>query len=194
MSGLFLTIFVYILGGLTFLPLILCGLLAYVYLTCPYVGEKEPTIDLIQADDGEEAIQVASANLDEKFKARGAQENDVSSGYFAVSREYVPGGVGAKPPERTTPTGSTTISSPSPSVYQSMYRSLFDRKPSVSPIDNKGAQRPIKKGGNIFYVVLRCVVIMSKGIFYSTAHFFVGIVILCFSMTKNSWRSDMSSV
>merc|ERR1711939_830070 len=32
-----------------------------------------------------------------------------------------------------------------------MYRSIFDRKPVNSPIENKG----VKRGNNVFYVVLR---------------------------------------
>jgi hypothetical protein len=40
-----------------------------------------------------------------------------------------------------------------------MYRSLFDRKPNTSPLDNKGVGKPQKKNGNLFYVVLRYVVV-----------------------------------
>jgi hypothetical protein len=79
---------------------------------------------------------------------------DVASGYFAVCREYVPGGTNGKPPERTTPAGAV-VSMESPSVYQTMYRSLFDRNKMVGPsID--GAQGKSKKARNVFYVVLRC--------------------------------------
>lgn len=195
MAGFLFTLFIYIVGGVTFIPLLICGILLHVHLTCPHINAVDPPAELLRDNDDEEAVKDASAGLDEKFKVRGAQENDVSAGYFAVSREYVPGGVGAKPPERTTPTGSTTISSPSPSVYQSMYRSLFDRKPTTSPIDNKGAQRPIKKGGNIFYVVLRYTQhldrVMTKG--NKKLTYITGTVTLCSSTMTNNSRSDMSS-
>jgi len=81
---------------------------------------------------------------------------DVASGYFAVCREYVPGGTNGKPPERTTPAGAV-VALESPSVYQSMYRSLFDRNKMVGPsID--GGQGKSRKARNVFYVVLRCVI------------------------------------
>ena len=103
-----------------------------------------------------EAIERAKLALGDKFKTRNPHEADVAAGYFAVCREYVPGGVNGKPPERSTPVGSTPVASPSPSVYQTMYRSLFERKPVNSPIDNKrGASPQQKRGGNVFYVVLR---------------------------------------
>ena len=86
----------------------------------------------------------------------GCWETDVAAGYFAVCREYTPMGINAKPIERSTPVGSATVAAPSPSVYQTMYRSIFDRKPSPGPLDNKnGASQRPKKAGNVFFVVLR---------------------------------------
>ena len=78
----------------------------------------------------------------------------MAAGYFAVCREYVPGGVNGKPPERTTPAGEV-IAPESPSVYQSMYRSIFDRqqKPTIEPAKANG--RPAKKTNIVFFVVLR---------------------------------------
>lgn len=69
-------------------------------------------------------------------------------------REYVPGGVNGKPPERTTPMGSV-VAMESPSVYQSMYRSIFDRRQSPSLEPGKGNAKFVKKARNVFYVVLR---------------------------------------
>lgn len=151
-------LFVYTLGGLTFIPLLLCGLFIHAYLTFPVHSEpdtayREP--DIIREGDDEDAIKDVQKSLDVKFQPRSSREADVAAGYFAVCREYTPGGVNGKPPERTSPVGSTTVSAPSPSVYQSMYRSIFDRKQNNSPLDNKGAGRPQRKGGNVFYVVLR---------------------------------------
>lgn len=146
------------LGGFTLIPVLIILTFLHAYLTFPKRDLKDyalPRTSLLLENDDSEAVKAATDDLDEKFKSRGAQSNDVFAGYFAVCREYVPAGVGAKPPERVSPTGSMAISSPSPSVYQSMYRSIFDRKQSASPIDSKNAARPQKKGGNIFYVVLR---------------------------------------
>lgn len=155
MGGLLGLLIVYVLGGLTFLPICLLGVLLHAYLTFPirddtaYRENEEKSI--VQAGDDSDAIKRAQKTLGEKFQPRDSHEAEVAAGYFAVSRTYVPGGVGALPPERTTPTGSTTVSAPSPSVYQTMYRSIFDRKPVNSPIENKG----VKRGNNVFYVVLR---------------------------------------
>jgi hypothetical protein len=112
--------------------------------------------NIVQPGDDTTALDAARAASREDAKARAARELEVAAGYFAVCREYTPMGINAKPIERSTPLGSTTVASPSPSVYQTMYRSIFDRKPAQGPLDNKAAvsQRP-KKAGNVFYVVLR---------------------------------------
>jgi hypothetical protein len=170
----------YLLGGLTFIPLLLLALVIHAYLTFPVHDETNSSTendsilrpgdspDVIRPGyggvDGPDAIRPGGGGGDgldkgaeEKLQHRANQEVDVAAGYFAVCREYVPGGLNGKPPERTTPVGSATIASPSPSVYQSMYRSIFDRRQTASPLDNKGAGRPQKRGGNVVYVVLRSV-------------------------------------
>lgn len=155
MGGLLSFVFIYLLGGLTFIPLVVLAVLSHVYFTLPVRGHitarQEDAESIVQSGDDIDAIKQAQKTLGEKFQPRNSHEAEVAAGYFAVSRTYVPGGVGALPPERSTPTGSTTVSAPSPSVYQTMYRSIFDRKPVNSPIDNK----PQKRGNNVFYVVLR---------------------------------------
>ncbi|KAH9205961.1 hypothetical protein DL95DRAFT_416967 [Leptodontidium sp. 2 PMI_412] len=155
MGGLLGLLIVYVLGGLTFLPICLLGVLLHAYLTFPIRDDtayrENEGKSIVQAGDDSDAIKRAQKTLGERFQPRDSHEAEVAAGYFAVSRTYVPGGVGALPPERTTPTGSTTVSAPSPSVYQTMYRSIFDRKPVNSPIENKG----VKRGNNVFYVVLR---------------------------------------
>ncbi|KAK1590796.1 uncharacterized protein LY79DRAFT_632115 [Colletotrichum navitas] len=162
-------IFTYLLGGLTFLPLVVFVVLAHAYLTLPYRQDADTTCDLV--DDGPDSIVQPGDDLTaleaEKAMAkdegatntttkRSAQENDVAAGYFAVCREYTPMGINAKPIERATPTGSTTVAAPSQSVYQTMYKSIFERKSTPGPLDNRNglSQRP-KNAGNVFYVVLR---------------------------------------
>jgi hypothetical protein len=161
MGGLAGFLFIYLIGGITFIPLLIIAVLLHAYLTFPIHDDtayrENDTVSIIRPEDDIDAIEKAQKTLGEKFQSRNSHEADVFAGYFAVCREYTPGGANGKPPERTTPLGSTTVSAPSPSVYQSMYRSIFERKPSSSPLDNKGVGKPQKKGGNIFYVVLRCV-------------------------------------
>ena len=147
-------ILTYLLGGLTLLPLLLAILLLHAYLTLPvrHLSSISAAPDALH-DDKDDGRNLESpttiANNAEKFKR--AHEPDVAAGYFAVCREYVPGGVNGKPPERTTPAGAI-IATESPSVYQSMYRSIFDRKQGPSLDSGKGNGKTFK---NVFFVVLR---------------------------------------
>jgi hypothetical protein len=169
--GLLVLITVYLLGGLTFIPLVL------------WIGI---TLGTRKLDGGSDAGTGSGIDGREKAGGHGTGEGDrkdsntdwgieglddriagleglkkrshvpdVAAGYFAVCREYVPGGINGKPPERTTPAGSV-IAAESPSVYQSMYRSIFDRNKSLTPTMD-GANAKFKKARNVFYVVLRYV-------------------------------------
>ena len=154
--GFLALILVYVFGGLTFLPLLLCALLLHAHLTFPRSTElpSSPKDISDPGDDGKNIKSTAAlAKLGDKFRRE--HEPDVAAGYFAVCREYVPGGVNGKPPERTTPAGTTVVAPESPSVYQSMYRSIFDRRqgPTIEP--GKGNGRPPKRARNVFFVVLR---------------------------------------
>lgn len=149
----------YIFGGLTFLPLLLLLLLVHAYFTFPRKDSTtdnldDPSDELRNNDDDTYSIKSGRSLHDLAEKFQRGHEPDVASGYFAVCREYVPGGVNGKPPERTTPAGSV-IAAESPSVYQSMYRSLFDRKqaPTIHPKQENG--KAVKRARNIFFVVLR---------------------------------------
>lgn len=156
-TGFLLT---YLLGGITFLPLVVFVVFVHAYLTLPSREDADPPRtptsddDLVQPGDDLEPLKGAQKD---GAKPRAVHhEPDVAAGYFAVCREYTPMGINAKPIERSTPVGSATVAAPSPSVYQTMYRSIFDRKQAPGPLDNKNgsSQRP-KKAGNVFYVVLR---------------------------------------
>jgi len=145
----------YIIGGLTFLPLIICLVILHAYLTFPERSSATSSPDDIH-DPNDDAQSIKSsvvlADVEEKFRRQ--HEGDVASGYFAVCREYVPGGVNGKPPERTTPAG-TVVANESPSVYQSMYRSIFDRRQGPTLDPGKGNGRTVKRARNVFFVVLR---------------------------------------
>ena len=155
---------VYLLGGLTFLPISLAAALFYLHLTLPY--RRNPTTsdkndredDIVQPGDDIDSLkkeQDADKKRKDEGKARAAAETDGAAGYFAVCREYTPMGINAKPIERSTPVGSATVAAPSQSVYQTMYRSIFDRKAPSSPIDNGAMSQRPKRAGNVFYVALR---------------------------------------
>jgi hypothetical protein len=150
----------YLLGGVTFIPLVLVA----AWLSSPHVlgASRSDHDSIVQPGDDTAALAVAQktekAEKVADSKARYADASDVAAGYFAVCREYTPMGINAKPIERSTPVGSTTVAAPSQSVYQAMYRSIFDRKPGPSPLDTaSGAGIRPKRAGNVFYVVLRFV-------------------------------------
>lgn len=152
-------ILIYLLGGLTFLPVLLAIVLLHAYLTFPLRHpaslSSDTASDILRdsKDDGPSLKSRASvADVAGKFQR--AHEPDVAAGYFAVCREYVPGGINGKPPERTNPAGAVIVTE-SPSVYQSMYRSIFDRKQGPTLDTGKGNGKTVKRARNVFFVVLR---------------------------------------
>ena len=157
----------YLIGGLTLLPAV--AVFAWYWTTTETDAKllEEPPNDLANktgrreykssVKEGRyEYIKTLGVGLDEQIldslKGR-THEADVFAGYFAVCREYVPGGVNGKPPERTTPAGAV-VAMESPSIYQSMYSNIFNRNKTMSPsLDAPNAKT--KKARNVFYVVLR---------------------------------------
>ena len=145
----------YVLGGLTFLPLVILAIFAHAYYTLPVVDPAEA-----RREQDEQLQESVAGPVDlSKLPAvlqKPDRERDAAAGYFAISREYVAGGVNGKPPERLTPAGEV-IATESPSVYQSMYRSIFERNKAQGPsFDTAGGNiKATKKARNVFYVVLR---------------------------------------
>ena len=151
-------LFVYVLGGLTFAPLCIGLLLAFIYYTSiPPIDHtstkgNDPA-EITRPNDEKLIFKSGTDDLEEKFHRK--HDSDVAAGYFAVCREYVPGGVNGKPPDKLSPAGEV-VSKESPSVYQSMYRSIFDRssKATIDP-SKDGGGKTVKRPNNVFYVVLR---------------------------------------
>ncbi|KAL4885002.1 hypothetical protein BJY04DRAFT_181130 [Aspergillus karnatakaensis] len=157
--GLFnIFVLAYVLGGLTFIPLVLLLFILYSYLVLPPASTRpEHSSDFVdtsirRSNDDQYSLKSRTDELAEKFYR--THDTDVAAGYFVVCREYVPGGVNGKPPERTTPAGEV-IAAESPSVYQAMYRSLFDRKPAPTIEPNKNPAKNSRRTRNMFYIVLR---------------------------------------
>lgn len=159
MSSSFTTLLaVYVLGGLTFVPLIALLLLLLAYYTFPEAVRREPPEPSLQRPLEEDVFKTD----DEKLVRRLTNSVDVAAGYFLVTREWVPSGINGRPPERASPVAGnaapqpTTNQNNSPSVYQSMYRSLFDRKSSIGAADVANNLKPKgKRPTNEFFVVLR---------------------------------------
>ena len=155
--NVFQFLIVYVLGGLTFLPLIVGLVLLHAHFAFPF-RPSSPSITTSRSDtfddanDDDSSIKTRTFSLEKKFQH--GHESDVVEGYFAVCREYIPGGINGKPPERTTPAGEV-VAEESPSVYQSMYRSIFDRKQAPTLEASKGNGKSTRRARNVFYVVLR---------------------------------------
>lgn len=155
----------YLFGGVTFIPFVL----AVAWFSLPWVHDavdEEPQPagdDIVQPGDDIKGLSEARKAEKGETKAKYADTTDVAAGYFAVCREYTPMGINAKPIERATPVGSATVAAPSQSVYQAMYRSIFDRKQGANPLEgNSGVSIRPKRAGNVFYVVLRFVANISE--------------------------------
>jgi hypothetical protein len=157
----------YLIGGLTLLPAV--AVFAWYWTTTQNDAKRPeaPPHDLADQEGRRESKGSVKEGKDEYIKSLGVglddqileslkgrtHEADVFAGYFAVCREYVPGGVNGKPPERTTPAGAV-VAMESPSIYQSMYSNIFNRNKTMSPsLDAPNAKT--KKARNVFYVVLR---------------------------------------
>ncbi|KAI1311222.1 hypothetical protein F5Y03DRAFT_324362 [Xylaria venustula] len=158
MGGWTAFVLTYLLGGVTFVPLVIAAVLLHAHLTFPvHDGSRSARASDVDSivQPGDDTSDLESAQKEES-RQKLLADSDVAAGYFAVCREYTPMGINAKPIERPTPVGSTTVAAPSPSVYQTMYRSIFDRKQTASPLDdNKSVSQRPKRAGNVFYVVLR---------------------------------------
>jgi hypothetical protein len=155
MGSFLLLVFAYVFGGLTFIPLLLLAILGHAYYTLPVVDpvaerQKQDKI-LHTVPDSQPDLSSLPVELRKRDR-----EQDAAAGYFAISRDYVSGGVNGKPPERLTPTGEV-LAVESPSVYQSMYRSIFERGKAQGPSfeSTGGNVKATKKARNVFYVVLR---------------------------------------
>jgi hypothetical protein len=97
---------VYVLGGITFIPLILALVFLHAFLTLPIKSESSTSTtpeagDIRRAHDDEASLKSGADVLAERFTRK--HESDVAAGYFAVCREYVPGGVNGSRTSYTQP-------------------------------------------------------------------------------------------
>ncbi|CAK7223087.1 hypothetical protein SBRCBS47491_005082 [Sporothrix bragantina] len=92
-----------------------------------------------------------------KHKHRQDPADDfATAGYFAVHRKYVAMGGNLRPIERGSSVGSAEVAPPSPSVYQTFFRSMLNKKSGQETVEVSNAASPRPKNAhNMFYVVLR---------------------------------------
>ncbi|TKA23662.1 hypothetical protein B0A50_06498 [Salinomyces thailandicus] len=167
----------YLLGGLTFLPLVLATVLTLAWLLLPQRTKAGDTHDdaLISQKERDET-EAFLRTQDEKYSD---VADAAASGTFAVLRTYhftaALAALGAKTGSGTSGVSggnaSTdgTVDTGSESVYQSMYRSVFDRSKNTSAAnsvlenaregsDASVSAKAAKKkavGASVFYMVLR---------------------------------------
>ena len=157
----------YLLGGVTFLPLLLIAVVATAWYTFPQVPDR----DRAPKRDGKEGDEV-----DLKSKDVGQEDSLSSEGAanatFAVLRSYnfqtALSALGTKPNAASNGADAAGegVAQESMSVYQSMYRSVFDRSKTAlnrNPLTedddaSSGAQARLRAAAsarNIFHIVLR---------------------------------------
>nr|QOE88724.1 PH domain-containing protein [Phyllosticta citriasiana] len=160
MASFMTYLLVYLAGGLTFVPLCLLTILAYAAITCPQKdsseeGEHRRQDPLVTSSrDSNITGDTLRTNVSPNLKSPD-DEFRVAAGYFVVCREYAPEFIHAKINERNAPVSSGQ-GSESPSVYQSMYRSIFDRNKAPNPsTDTTRGTKSTKRTRNLFYAVLR---------------------------------------
>jgi hypothetical protein len=160
-------LYAYLLGGVTFLPLLLVAVVATAWFTFPKVHDQDADGT---KDDG--------AKKDTSVDSKGTVQEDTSpdgaaNATFAVLRSYnlqtALSALNTKPNSASNGSGEGVgegAGQESMSVYQSMYRSVFDR--SKTPVQRKplaeddespaGVQARAKAAApasNIFHIVLR---------------------------------------
>ncbi|ERS98224.1 hypothetical protein HMPREF1624_05007 [Sporothrix schenckii ATCC 58251] len=174
---------VYLFGGVTFLPLLLAA--AIYAWTRPVESDAQTSSDPTTKDGGRlptgkdnykydglvlpgddvktleavrrEHAQERSDGAAKKHKHRQDPADDfATAGYFAVHRKYVAMGGNLRPIERGSSVGAAEVAPPSPSVYQTFFRSMLNKKsdPTKVEVSNAASPRP-KNAHNMFYVVLR---------------------------------------
>ena len=175
-------LYAYIFGGLTFIPLLLAAIIIPAWLLLPQVNNAD-SVERQKKDDGEK-------QLDKKKQPRKEDVTDAegAEGTFAVLRRYdfqaahaalsarngganASGGVAAGTGTVDGGSGAETAANGSESVYQSMYRSVFDRSKGTapssvletkdaageagSPPNGRAKRKPTTTPANVFYIVLR---------------------------------------
>lgn len=157
---------VYIFGGLTLLPVLIFTFWVYSYYTLPRSPIEKGKLKYNAGQEFEwEKGSETVVNEDHDSRCP-IQDNNSVAAYFTVCRDFFPGGVSHRTPERSTIPGST-ISNESFNVYQSMYRSIFDRSKSQIPNIDGGVPtgKPSKKDRNVFLIILRYVINYRSQIF-----------------------------
>jgi hypothetical protein len=133
-------VFIYVFGGLTFVPLVVIGVLALIYYTSPLKKSLE-TSKAVDAEKESVTSDLASADeLKDDDELEGVDAHKV--GWLQVSREY-DSSIGLIGPEK--------IPGNQKGKYMDKMRSLLDRQDTLGP-NNSGF---LKVKAAMFYAVLK---------------------------------------
>jgi len=134
-------VFIYVFGGLTFVPLILAAVIAFIYYTSPLVepGSTVKTVKTEKVEILSEESQSSEEHKDDD-ELEGVDAHKV--GWLQVSREY-DSRIGLIGPEK--------IPGNNRSNYMDKMRSLLDRQDTLGP-NNAGF---LKVKAAMFYAVLK---------------------------------------
>ena len=172
----------YLLGGLTFLPLLVAAVLTLLWFTLPHADDPEQLgRETSPSSKDQENERLANKEGEDSNRAQSQAHDFAASGTFAVLRSYDfeaaigainarnngTGTTGSNDTLDKTQAADTATGIHSPSVYQTMYRSVFDRSKSgaiTNPLfeeedaepdpRNKNTRRK-PAAANVMYIVLR---------------------------------------
>ena len=147
--SMFTLLAAYLLGGVTFVPLVL--FLAFRLLSTTVEDEAVLRAKVLPSGPTEaEAKKRVLPDGEEPSTA--SHESDVASGFFDVCREFKPSSTSSKSAEKA-PSATSSATPETASVYQSMYRSIFDRtKTSASTDSDRPKQKPTRISS---FIILR---------------------------------------
>jgi len=134
-------LFIYIFGGLTFIPLCIAALFAFIYYTSPLVQPTEATKEAKAEKEATSAESPSGEELKDDDELEGVDAHKV--GWLQVSREY-DSSIGLIGPEK--------IPGNHRGKYIDKMRSLLDRQDNNLVSTNTGF---LKVKAAMFYAVLK---------------------------------------
>jgi hypothetical protein len=133
-------VFIYVFGGLTFVPLVLAAVVAFIYYTSPLASTGSPIEDAEAEKQPAKAGSPSGEEHKDDDELEGVDAHKV--GWLQVSREY-DSNIGLIGPEK--------IPGNNRAKYMDKMRSLLDRQDTLGPY-NSGF---LKVKAAMFYAVLR---------------------------------------
>ena len=146
--------FAYILGGITLLPLLaILTILAAFYNSSTHIIRNKSSEENEKSEIKEKPNEHdVGASAEPNEAERNFQDGNLTAAYFSICRDYIPGGPAIS---RTAATG--LIGLENSSVYQSVYRSIFDRSKTQVSVAEGGNASPkqAREVKSLYFVVLR---------------------------------------